>query len=401
MPGRHARDPSVAGVDGAASGRQRALALVAPSADGGHQRSRLASRSRACAVRHATTGRVTLSRHPDESIGSASTSAWVWSRASATGHRTGSIMGIHLRSDTASWQPRLLIAACAGTSRCARRRRRTTRAPIPTPSAGGRRPRLPRHRPRPSLASPTATPQPRRREPSHRRSQRPGDLDPDRRPSSMRAAGTGPRRPGDRPPDPSTSPRSRAQPTLVFFGYTHCPDVCPATIGELVELVDRRPDVHVVFVTVDPERDTPEFMGEWTEYPARSSFVGVTGSPTAIRHAADGYGVRYARVDSASAAGYSMSHTAFVYLIDAEGRLRLHFPFGTGWESMLQTLDTIAPTDAGGRPREPFRIRPIRAIVIDQPHGRAGRRRPSRAPRGPIADQPRPRRSQRHPWRRT
>jgi protein SCO1 len=134
----------------------------------------------------------------------------------------------------------------------------------------------------------------------------------------------------------------QGEPTIVFFGYTHCPDVCPATIGELVELVGRRPDVHVVFVTVDPERDTPEFMGEWTEF-LPDSFVGVTGSPTAIKAAADAYGVRYARVDSASAAGYSMSHTAFQYLIDAEGRLRLHFPFGTGWESMLQTLDTIAP----------------------------------------------------------
>lgn len=134
----------------------------------------------------------------------------------------------------------------------------------------------------------------------------------------------------------------RGAPTLVFFGYTHCPDVCPATIGELVELVDRRPDVHVVFVTVDPERDTPAFLGEWVKY-LPHSFAGVTGSPMAIKSAADGWGVRYARVDSPSAAGYSMSHTAFVYLVDAQGQLRLHFPFGTGWKTMLQTLDTLTP----------------------------------------------------------
>jgi len=134
----------------------------------------------------------------------------------------------------------------------------------------------------------------------------------------------------------------RGTATLVFFGYTHCPDVCPATIGELVELVDRRPDVHVVFVTVDPERDTPEFLGEWVRY-LPDSFVGVTGTPMSIKSAADGWGVRYARVDSPSAAGYSMSHTAFVYLVDAQGQLRLHFPFGTGWKTMLQTLDTVAP----------------------------------------------------------
>ena len=136
----------------------------------------------------------------------------------------------------------------------------------------------------------------------------------------------------------------RGHPTFLFFGYTHCPDVCPATIGELTQLVDRRPDARVVFVTVDPERDTPEFMANWTKF-MPAGFIGVTGSPTAIRTAADGWGARYARVDTASAAGYSMSHTAFVYLIDAEGRLVLSFPFGTGWETMLETLDTYAAPD--------------------------------------------------------
>ena len=134
----------------------------------------------------------------------------------------------------------------------------------------------------------------------------------------------------------------RGRPVIVFFGYTHCPDVCPATIGELMQVVDHRPDVRVVFVTVDPERDTPAYMAKWTEFMPRN-FVGVTGSPKAIKAAADAYRVRYARVDSASAAGYSMSHTAFQYLIDADGRLRLHFPFGTGWKSILATLDTVAP----------------------------------------------------------
>lgn len=136
----------------------------------------------------------------------------------------------------------------------------------------------------------------------------------------------------------------RGHPTILFFGYTHCPDVCPATIGELMQVVDRRPDARVVFVTVDPERDTPEFMATWTKYMPKG-FIGVTGSPTAIKAAADGYGARYARVDSASAAGYSMSHTAFQYLIDAEGRLLLQYPFGTSWETLLDTLDTVATPD--------------------------------------------------------
>ena len=130
----------------------------------------------------------------------------------------------------------------------------------------------------------------------------------------------------------------QGHPTLVFFGYTHCPDVCPATIGELIQVADKRPDVRVVFVTIDPERDTPTFMAEWTRY-MPPGFIGVSGSPSAIKTAADGYGVRYARVDSPSGAGYAMSHTAFVYLIDAHGDLQLKFPFGTGWRAIMQAVD--------------------------------------------------------------
>jgi len=126
--------------------------------------------------------------------------------------------------------------------------------------------------------------------------------------------------------------------TLLFFGYTHCPDVCPATLGELIQVLQARPDVRVAFITVDPERDTPEFLAEWTTY-LPEGLVGVTGSPLAIRHAADSYGARYARVDTKSAAGYSMSHTAFQYLIDGEGNLVLTYPFGTPAAAIIGDLD--------------------------------------------------------------
>ena len=128
--------------------------------------------------------------------------------------------------------------------------------------------------------------------------------------------------------------------SVVFFGYTHCPDVCPATIGELMQVLQARPDVRVVFVTVDPERDTPEFLAEWTKY-LPEGMVGVTGSPLAIRHAADQYGVRYARVDTDSRSGYAMSHTAFQYLIDPEGNLVLTYPFGTPAAAILGDLDAM------------------------------------------------------------
>jgi protein SCO1/2 len=117
-------------------------------------------------------------------------------------------------------------------------------------------------------------------------------------------------------------------PVLVYFGFTHCPDVCPATIGELFGVWEEVPEMQAVFVTVDPERDTPEFLDEWTRY-LPDNLHAVTGDPMAIRRAADGYGVRYARVETESSSGYTMSHTADLYLIDEHGQLLLAYPFGT------------------------------------------------------------------------
>ncbi len=136
-------------------------------------------------------------------------------------------------------------------------------------------------------------------------------------------------------------------PVLLFFGYTHCPDVCPMTVGELVLVLRERPDVRAVFVTVDPERDTPASLAQWTRY-LPEGFVALTGSPSAIQAAADAYGVRYARVDSGSASGYAMSHTASVFLIDSQGSQRFTFPFGTGWASMVRAIDALAEADNGG-----------------------------------------------------
>jgi protein SCO1/2 len=126
----------------------------------------------------------------------------------------------------------------------------------------------------------------------------------------------------------------------VFFGYTHCPDVCPATIGELIGVLQARPEARAVFVSIDPERDTPEFLAEWTRY-LPAGLVAVTGSPVAVRQVADAWGVRYARTDTTSASGYGMSHTAFQYLVDPVGRLRLTYPFGTPWQAIVMDLDAF------------------------------------------------------------
>jgi protein SCO1/2 len=125
--------------------------------------------------------------------------------------------------------------------------------------------------------------------------------------------------------------------TLVFFGYTHCPDVCPTTIGEIYGVFDAVPDTQAVFVSVDPERDTPDFLTEWMEYKP-DNFHAVTGSPGAIRRAADNYGVKYARVETTSTAGYTMSHSADLYLIDDEGQLLQAYPYGTLANEIVEDL---------------------------------------------------------------
>ena len=129
-------------------------------------------------------------------------------------------------------------------------------------------------------------------------------------------------------------------PTLLFFGYTHCPDICPATIGEIFGVFKSDPETQAVFVSIDPERDTPEWLRQWTEYlPDR--FHAITGSPGAIRRAADGYGVRYARVETTSTAGYTMSHTADLFLIDPQGQLVHDFPFGTSAADIAAQIATL------------------------------------------------------------
>ncbi len=132
------------------------------------------------------------------------------------------------------------------------------------------------------------------------------------------------------------------KPALVFFGYTHCPDVCPATVGILgLVATAYAPGLRVVFVTVDPERDTVPFLADYVRY-LPPGFSALTGTAPQIRATADAWGVRYARVEGTTAETYSMSHTADVYLLDAAGRLRARFPFGTSESAMLATVRWVA-----------------------------------------------------------
>jgi protein SCO1/2 len=138
----------------------------------------------------------------------------------------------------------------------------------------------------------------------------------------------------------------RGGPVLVFFGYTHCPDVCPATIGTIGLAMDAYgPGVRAVFVSIDPERDTGEWLREYVRF-LPAGFTALTGTPAEIRSTADAWGVKYARVETGDPNAYSMSHTATVYLVDADGLVRARFPFGTESDVMTAVLKKVVGTAA-------------------------------------------------------
>ncbi len=183
----------------------------------------------------------------------------------------------------------------------------------------------------------------------------------------------------------------RGSRVLVFFGYTHCPDVCPATTGTIGRvLAAAGPSTRAVFVSVDPERDTPAWLNEYVRYIPKG-FTAVTGSVAGVRSVADAWGVRYAKVDTGTPGAYSMTHTADVYLVDARGRLRAHFPFGTTSDEMLAVVRTVpawsaaaaAPSDGAG----PAGPGPSTAPATPGPVGSAGSPGPSQ---GPISSAPVP-----------
>lgn len=118
----------------------------------------------------------------------------------------------------------------------------------------------------------------------------------------------------------------KGQPFAVFFGFTHCPEVCPTTLYEmsstLAKLGDDAKDLKVFFITVDPERDTIEFMKSYlTSFDPR--IIGLRPSPEELAQIAKTYRVFYEKVPT-SDGDYTMNHTALVYLMDREGRF-----FGT------------------------------------------------------------------------
>lgn len=129
---------------------------------------------------------------------------------------------------------------------------------------------------------------------------------------------------------------------LVFFGFTHCPDICPAELQVIAaSLQALGPDakkVAPIFISVDPERDTPEVMADYIKN-FGDEFVGLTGSPEQVAAAAKSYRVAYAKFqEKESDNDYSVDHSALVYLMSPDGDYITHLPYGTSAEKMTETL---------------------------------------------------------------
>lgn len=136
----------------------------------------------------------------------------------------------------------------------------------------------------------------------------------------------------------------QGRPMVLFFGYTNCPDVCPTTMAEWsrvkTQLGADAARVRFVFVTVDPDRDTPIVARRYARQ-FDSTFVGVSGDPTTTAAIMQAYGVAAGREEVGSAAGYLVSHSSQVFLVNGAGQLVALYPFGTRWEALAADLEQV------------------------------------------------------------
>ena len=136
---------------------------------------------------------------------------------------------------------------------------------------------------------------------------------------------------------------------VVFFGFTQCPDVCPTTMARLAEVKQRLgadgDRLQAIFVSVDPERDTPEilkaYMGNFDP-----SFLALRPTPEELPAVAKNFKIYYKRVDGSAPDSYTMDHSAGDYIYDPQGRLRLYSRQGTSAESMAKDIGALLKASA-------------------------------------------------------
>ena len=138
----------------------------------------------------------------------------------------------------------------------------------------------------------------------------------------------------------------RGKLVLLYFGYTRCPDICPTSLSFVIQAMNGLTDAEMekvkpIFISVDPTHDTPDSLAEYTEY-FHPNMIGVTGSETEVADVAALYGAKYYEVElKGSAFGYSVNHSAAIYLITPDGKLRFIFPHATPSSVMLEAIKYV------------------------------------------------------------
>ena len=133
---------------------------------------------------------------------------------------------------------------------------------------------------------------------------------------------------------------------LLFFGYTNCPDICPATLARVTQAWKKlRADGYgdetaVVFITFDPERDTPEHIKKYLAF-FDPQIVGLTGSQAEIRAAAEKFGVVFMKDEHEHSDAVLFTHSDFIYLLDQQGRVRKLFPSDGNIEEMVRDAKSL------------------------------------------------------------
>lgn len=142
------------------------------------------------------------------------------------------------------------------------------------------------------------------------------------------------------------SDQLKGQLSLVYFGFTYCPDICPSTLQKLAKVMDTLDKYQInltpVFVTVDPQRDKINVLKEYLGH-FNNKLIGLTGTPEEIKLAADEFKVFYAKADTdenASGNGYMVDHSSFIYLMDKDFKYMKHFSMGNSAEEIIEYIRT-------------------------------------------------------------
>ncbi len=143
---------------------------------------------------------------------------------------------------------------------------------------------------------------------------------------------------------PRTMADFRGKVVAIFFGYTSCPDVCPTTLSDMRQVMQqlgpKSEKLQVVFITIDPKRDSVAKLGQYVPS-FNPTFIGLTGDDAAIKDATRAFKIIARVVDGKTPDTYTVDHTAGMFVIDPQGRLRLMVPYGLAVEKVTEDIKRL------------------------------------------------------------